>query len=50
MLGELLTLVADGRLDPMLARTRAIEDAPAALTELAGRHVRGKLVCSLPPR
>ncbi|MFD7134682.1 zinc-binding dehydrogenase [Streptomyces sp. NPDC059894] len=46
MLGELLALVADGRLDPMLSRTLTPEQVPAALTELAGRRVRGKLVLS----
>jgi NADPH:quinone reductase-like Zn-dependent oxidoreductase len=44
MLTELLTLVADGRLDPMLNRTVPLEEVPAALTELSDRHVRGKLV------
>lgn len=46
MLTRLLTLVADGRLAPMLTRTVALEEVPAALDELAGRHVRGKLVQS----
>lgn len=44
MLTELLSMAADGRLDPMLTRTVALEDVPAALTELSGRRVRGKLV------
>ncbi|MFF7735767.1 zinc-binding dehydrogenase [Streptomyces sp. NPDC007984] len=44
MLTELLSMAADGRLDPMLNRTVALEDVPAALTELSGRRVRGKLV------
>lgn len=44
MLTELLSMAADGRLDPMVTRTIALEDVPAALTELSGRRVRGKLV------
>ncbi|MDF3144136.1 MULTISPECIES: zinc-binding dehydrogenase [unclassified Streptomyces] len=44
MLTELLGMAADGRLDPMVTRTLPLEDVPAALTELAGRRVRGKLV------
>ncbi|MFJ8201041.1 zinc-binding dehydrogenase [Streptomyces sp. NPDC096152] len=47
MLADLLALAADRRLDTMLARTIALEEVPAALTELAGRHVRGKLVASI---
>ncbi|MDT0310422.1 zinc-binding dehydrogenase [Streptomyces sp. DSM 44917] len=46
MLSELFALTADGRLDPMLARTLTLEEVPAGLTELASRHVRGKLVLS----
>lgn len=44
MLTELLGMAAGGRLDPMVTRTVALEDVPAALTELSGRRVRGKLV------
>ncbi|MCT9143529.1 zinc-binding dehydrogenase [Streptomyces violarus] len=44
MLTELLGMAADGRLDPMVTRTLPLEDVPAALTELSGRRVRGKLV------
>ncbi|MFD5319440.1 zinc-binding dehydrogenase [Streptomyces sp. NPDC127098] len=46
-LTELFALVGDGRLDPMVARALTLEEVPAGLTELAGRHVRGKLVLSL---
>ena len=46
-LTELFALVGDGRLDPMVARTLTLDEVPAGLTELAGRHVRGKLVLSL---
>ncbi|MET8977915.1 zinc-binding dehydrogenase [Streptomyces sp. NPDC004539] len=44
MLTELLGLAAEGRIDPMLSRTVALEDVPAALVELSGRGVRGKVV------
>ncbi|MFC9132330.1 zinc-binding dehydrogenase [Streptomyces sp. NPDC057099] len=44
MLTDLLALTADGRLDPMLARTVTLDEVPAALVELSGRGVRGKLV------
>ncbi|KMS75188.1 hypothetical protein ACM01_11140 [Streptomyces viridochromogenes] len=50
MLTELLSMAADGRLDPMVTRTIALEDVPAALTELSGRRVRGKLVQVFPRR
>ncbi len=46
-LTELLQLLGEGRLDPMVSRVLALEDAPAALGELAGRHVSGKLVVDL---
>lgn len=44
MLDELLALVASGRLEPMVSRTFPLDEVPAALAELAGGHVRGKLV------
>jgi NADPH:quinone reductase len=44
MLTELFTLAADGRLAPVIARTLTLDEVPAGLTELSGRHVRGKLV------
>jgi NADPH:quinone reductase-like Zn-dependent oxidoreductase len=44
MLSALLGLAADGHLDPMPARTVKLEEVPAALGELSGRHVRGKPV------
>ncbi|MET9435050.1 zinc-binding dehydrogenase [Streptomyces sp. NPDC006551] len=47
MLTELCALAADGRLDPLLARTVPLDEVPAALEELAARHVRGKLVMTL---
>lgn len=47
MLADLMALAADRRLDPMVTRTVALDEVPAALTELAGQHVRGKLVATL---
>ncbi|WP_280254885.1 zinc-binding dehydrogenase [Nocardia wallacei] len=44
MLGDLLALVAEEDLDPMVTRTVTLDEVPAALTELATRHTRGKLV------
>ncbi|MEY8038072.1 zinc-binding dehydrogenase [Saccharopolyspora cebuensis] len=44
MLAELLGLLEAGRVEPMLNRAVDLADLPAALDELAGRHVRGKLV------
>ncbi|CAL9675064.1 Phthiocerol synthesis polyketide synthase type I PpsC (plasmid) [Streptomyces sp. enrichment culture] len=43
-LADLLTLVVDGRLDPMVARTVTLDEVPSALADLSDRHVRGKLV------
>ncbi|KOG09541.1 zinc-binding dehydrogenase [Streptomyces viridochromogenes] len=44
MLTDLLTLLADKRIAPMLSRTVSLEEVPAALVELSGRGVRGKIV------
>ncbi|MFJ8768853.1 zinc-binding dehydrogenase [Streptomyces clavifer] len=44
MLTKLLTLTAEERIDPMLSRKIPLEDVPAALVELSGRGVRGKIV------
>lgn len=44
MLHELLTMVETGRLDPMLTGTVPLDAIPTALSELAQRHVRGKIV------
>jgi NADPH:quinone reductase-like Zn-dependent oxidoreductase len=40
-------LLEEGRLRPVLSRTIALEDVPAALIEISGRHVRGKIVAQL---
>ncbi|WP_394617277.1 zinc-binding dehydrogenase [Lentzea sp. JNUCC 0626] len=44
VLTGLLALLAEGELDPMLARAIALEEVPDALVELSGRGVRGKIV------
>lgn len=43
-LTELLRLVDQGQLDPMVERVVSLADARQGLADLAGRHVRGKLV------
>lgn len=43
-LAALLELVAAGRLDPMVTRTVGLDEIPAALHDLEGRHVTGKIV------
>lgn len=44
VLTDLLALAAEGGIDPMLARTIALEEVTEALVELSGRRVRGKIV------
>src|SRR5206468_164917 len=41
---ELAELISAGQLRPPATRTFALDDAGDAFAELAGRHVRGKLV------
>ena len=43
-LSELVSLVADGRLEVPVAETFALEDVRDAFTTLEQRHTRGKLV------
>ncbi len=44
---ELLTLVEQGEVDPMLSNIIALEDVPTTLQRLSERHVRGKIVAKL---
>jgi NADPH2:quinone reductase len=44
---ELLALVADKKVSPMIARTISLEEVPEALVELSQRHVKGKIVVKL---
>ncbi|AXE39373.1 zinc-binding dehydrogenase [Acidipropionibacterium virtanenii] len=46
-LAALLDLVAAGRLDPMVTRTVTLDEIPAALHDLEGRHVAGKIVARI---
>ncbi|MGO1593752.1 MAG: zinc-binding dehydrogenase [Ancrocorticia sp.] len=48
-LEELLKLVDEGRLDPMIERVVPLDEAPEALAEVGERHVRGKLVVEIGP-
>ena len=44
MLGDLLELVLNGELDPLVTDVREREALPATLAELSAGGVRGKLV------
>lgn len=44
---EMLAMLVDGRLDPMITETLALEDIPDALKRLRARQVKGKLVAVL---
>ena len=46
-LEELLRLVSEGRLNPMVNRVVALDEAAEALAEVGARHVQGKLVVAL---
>ena len=47
MAEELVALVAAGDIDPMVTEVIALEEIPAALERLAGRHTRGKIVAQI---
>ncbi|MES0836848.1 zinc-binding dehydrogenase [Nocardiopsis tropica] len=47
MLTDLLSLLAQGKLDAMLTRTISLEEVPRALVELSARTMSGKTVCFL---
>ena len=44
MAGEMIALVADKKINPMVEQVIALEDIPAGLAQLESRHVRGKIV------
>lgn len=46
MLAELLSLAQEGKLNPMVSSVVKLEEVPAALTAMADRKVRGKIVQS----
>ena len=41
---EMIGMVAAGEIDPLVSEVIGLEDIPAGLERLAGRHVRGKIV------
>ncbi|RLQ96661.1 zinc-binding dehydrogenase [Falsibacillus albus] len=44
---EMLSLMAEGKLDSMLKEVISLEEAPEALVRLSERHVKGKIVAKL---
>ncbi len=47
MAAELISLMTDDKLDPMINRIISLDQIPKALIELSKRHVRGKIVATL---
>jgi len=47
MAEEMIALVADKKINPMVEQVIALEDIPAGLAQLESRHVRGKIVAAL---
>ena len=44
MATEMIALVADKKIDPMIEQTISMEEIPEGLAQLEGRHVKGKIV------
>jgi NADPH:quinone reductase-like Zn-dependent oxidoreductase len=44
MASEMITLVSDKKIDPMIEQTITMEEIPEGLAQLEGRHVKGKIV------
>ena len=44
---EMIRLVADGSVDPLVEQRLGLADVPAGLAQLEARHVRGKIVAEL---
>jgi len=44
---EMIAMVADGRIDPLVSEVISLEEVPAELERLMGRHVRGKIVAAV---
>lgn len=44
MAEEMIALVAEGKIDPMIEQTIRMEDIPEGLAQLESRHVKGKIV------
>ena len=47
MAEEMIALVAEKQIDPMVGEVISLEQIPQALTRLAARHVRGKIVAQI---
>ena len=44
MASEMIALVSDKKIDPMIEQTITMEEIPEGLAQLEGRHVKGKIV------
>ena len=47
MASEMIALVAQGKIDPMISQVIGLEDIPEGLAQLETRHVRGKIVAEI---
>ena len=47
MANEMIALVAEDKIDPIVSRIIGLEDIPAGLAQLETRHARGKIVAEL---
>jgi NADPH:quinone reductase-like Zn-dependent oxidoreductase len=47
MAKEMIALVADGKIAPLVEQRIALHEVPAGLAQLETRHVRGKIVAEL---
>ena len=47
MAEEMVAMVADGKIDPMIEQVIGLEDIPSGLAQLQTRHVRGKIVADI---
>ncbi len=47
MAEEMITLVADKKIDPMIEQTISLEEIPEGLAQLQTRHVKGKIVAEI---
>ncbi|NQW20210.1 MAG: zinc-binding dehydrogenase [Chloroflexi bacterium] len=47
MAQEMIALVADKKIDPMIEQTISFENIPEGLAQLESRHVRGKIVAEI---
>ena len=47
MAEEMIALVADKKIDPMIEQTIGLADIPEGLAQLETRHVKGKIVAEI---